>query len=137
MNGCATAPTLASSATTRRTCATGRGRAQASTFRPSSAFVRVLVANAGSSSLKLSLLGADDVTLASCELAAPDDGIDANELRAALDDGMRDADVVGPRIVHGGERFRAAVRIDSDVEAALHALAYLAPLHQAKSLAAL
>jgi acetate kinase len=99
--------------------------------------VRVLVANAGSSSLKLSLLDADDATLASCELAAPDDGIDPNELGAALDDGMREADVVGHRIVHGGERFRAAVRIDSGVEAALAALAYLAPLHQAKSLAAL
>jgi len=99
--------------------------------------VRVLVANAGSSSLKLSLLGDDDQTLGSCELAAPDDGIDAEELRAALDDGLGEADVVGHRIVHGGERFRSAVRIDAGVKAALQALGYLAPLHQAKSLAAL
>jgi len=99
--------------------------------------VRVLVANAGSSSLKLSLLGENDETLASRELAAPDDGIDVDDLRAALGGGLGEADVVGHRIVHGGERFRAAVRIDAGVKAALGALAYLAPLHQAKSLAAL
>jgi acetate kinase len=99
--------------------------------------MRVLVANAGSSSLKLSLLDADDRVLASRELVAPGDRVDGAQLRAALDDGLGDADVVGHRIVHGGERFREAVRIDAEVEAALRALAYLAPLHQAKSLRAL
>jgi len=99
--------------------------------------VRVLVANAGSSSLKLSLLDGDDGTLAAVELAAPGDTIDASELRAALDGGLRDADVVGHRIVHGGQLFRAAVRVDEQVEAALAGLADLAPLHQPKSLAAL
>ncbi len=99
--------------------------------------MRVLVANAGSSSLKLSLLDGDDATVASRELDAPGARIDAGELRDALDGGLGDADVVGHRIVHGGERFRAAVRIDGEVEAALRALSYLAPLHQAKSLAAL
>jgi acetate kinase len=44
---------------------------------------------------------------------------------------------VGHRIVHGGERFRAAVRIEGDVEPRLRALTELAPLHQPKSLAAL
>jgi len=39
--------------------------------------------------------------------------------------------------VHGGERFRSAVRIDADVEQALRELTDLAPLHQSKSLAAL
>jgi acetate kinase len=99
--------------------------------------VRVLVANAGSSSLKLSLLDEDDRTLAARELEAPGEGVDADELSAALDGGLADADVVGHRIVHGGERYRAAVRIDPGVEAELRALADLAPLHQAKSLAAL
>lgn len=99
--------------------------------------MRVLVANAGSSSLKLSLLDEDDRTLAARELEAPGEGVDADELRAALDGGLADADVVGHRIVHGGERYRAAVRIDPGVEAELRALADLAPLHQAKSLAAL
>jgi acetate kinase len=38
--------------------------------------VRVLVVNAGSSSLKLALLGDDDETVASSELAAPQAQID-------------------------------------------------------------
>jgi acetate kinase len=99
--------------------------------------VRVLVANAGSSSLKLSLLGDDDSTLARRELAAPRATVDAGELVAALEEGLGGADAVGHRIVHGGERFREAIRIDSGVEASLRELADLAPLHQAKSLAAL
>jgi acetate kinase len=97
----------------------------------------VLVANAGSSSLKLTLLDGEDDIVAARELAAPRGGIDAGELSSALDDGLRDADAVGHRIVHGGERFRDAVVIDDEVEAALRELADLAPLHQAKSLAAL
>lgn len=98
---------------------------------------RVLVVNAGSSSLKLALLGAQDETLGERELAAPRATVDADELREALEGGLGDADVVGHRIVHGGERFREAVLIDPDVEAALRELADLAPLHQPKSLAAL
>jgi acetate kinase len=44
---------------------------------------------------------------------------------------------VGHRIVHGGERFAEAVRIEGDVEPQLRELTELAPLHQPKSLAAL
>ena len=44
---------------------------------------------------------------------------------------------MGHRIVHGGERFHEAVRIDAEVEAAVRELADLAPLHQPKSLAAM
>jgi len=44
---------------------------------------------------------------------------------------------VGHRIVHGGEHFREAVRIEGDVERRLRELTKLAPLHQPKSLAAL
>ena len=99
--------------------------------------MRVLAVNAGSSSLKLSLVDADDSTLAERELDAPDGEIDPEELRSALDGGLSDANVVGHRIVHGGERFRDPVLIHGDVEAALRALVDLAPLHQPKSLAAL
>ena len=42
---------------------------------------------------------------------------------------------VGHRVVHGGRRFSAPVRIDADVIAALDALTPLAPLHQPGSLA--
>jgi acetate kinase len=95
------------------------------------AVLKVLVVNAGSSSLKLRLLGPDDDLLGSQDL-----GADA----AGLDDALADLgrpDAVGHRIVHGGERFREPVVIDDDVEAALRELTALAPLHQPKSLAAL
>jgi acetate kinase len=99
--------------------------------------LRVLVVNAGSSSIKLALLGDHDQTLAERELAAPSARVDERELRAALDCGLGDAGAVGHRIVHGGERFRAPVLIDAEVEGALRDLVELAPLHQPKSLAAL
>jgi acetate kinase len=99
--------------------------------------VRVLVVNAGSSSLKLALLDSDDSTLAAQELDAPRARVDPEELREALSSGLGEADAVGHRIVHGGERFREAVVVDVGVEAQLRALVDLAPLHQPKSLAAL
>ena len=99
--------------------------------------MRVLVVNAGSSSVKLALLDDDDRTLAEGELAAPRAAVDATQLRDALDSGLGDADVVGHRIVHGGERFRDAVLIDAEVERGLRELVELAPLHQPKSLATL
>jgi acetate kinase len=99
--------------------------------------VRVLVVNAGSSTLKLTLLDGDDAVLGQRELAAPRAAIDSAELRTVLDDGLGDADAVGHRIVHGGERYRDAILIDAGVESALCDLTELAPLHQPKSLAAL
>ncbi|MHB1570729.1 MAG: acetate/propionate family kinase [Solirubrobacteraceae bacterium] len=99
--------------------------------------MRVLVVNAGSSSLKLTLLSGEDRILAERELRAPRAEIDAGELRAALDEGLGEADAVGHRIVHGGERFTEAVVIEGDVEPQLRELVALAPLHQPKSIAAL
>jgi acetate kinase len=99
--------------------------------------LRVLVVNAGSSSLKLSLLGAGETPVKADELAAPRAQIDPDELQAALDRGLGDADAVGHRIVHGGSRFRQAVLVDDAVRKALGDLVDLAPLHQPKSLAAL
>jgi acetate kinase len=98
--------------------------------------VRVLVVNAGSSTVKLALLGPDDETLGERELAAPDARLDSEQLRAALGEGLGDADAVGHRVVHGGDRFRAPVLIDEVVESALHGLVDLAPLHLPGSLAA-
>ena len=43
--------------------------------------------------------------------------IDAAGLRAALAEGLGEADAVGHRIVHGGERFHEAVLIDAGVAA--------------------
>jgi acetate kinase len=97
----------------------------------------ILTVNAGSSSLKLGLVGDDDRLLADCELAAPAAQVDPVALRQALTERFTGADAVAHRIVHGGERFRAATLIDEDVRRALAALTDLAPLHQPKSLAAL
>ncbi len=58
-------------------------------------------------------------------------------LHAALHGELGNADALGHRIVHGGEHFNKAVRIEADVRAALEELVDLAPLHQPKSLAAL
>ena len=99
--------------------------------------MRVLVLNAGSSSLKLTLLDDRDRTLAAHELATPGARVDAGLLREELRSLPARAHAVGHRIVHGGERFRAAVRIDAGVRTAMGELADLAPLHQPKSLAAL
>ena len=99
--------------------------------------MRVLVVNAGSSSVKLSLIGARDETLAAHELDAPQATVDPEELRTALAGPLGEADAVGHRIVHGGEQFSEAVVVDAEVEAVLRKLVELAPLHQPKSLAAL
>jgi acetate kinase len=99
--------------------------------------VRVLVANAGSSSLKLSLVDEDDTGLWTRELDAPRASVEREAVRAALADLPAAPEVAAHRIVHGGERFRQAVVIDEGVEAALEELTELAPLHQPKSLAAL
>ena len=62
---------------------------------------------------------------------APDDG---EALEAALAE-LPAPDAVGHRVVHGGARFREAVRVDDDVVAALGELTDLAPLHQPAALA--
>lgn len=99
--------------------------------------MRVLVVNAGSSSVKLTLLDEHDATIEARELAAPGAVVDPRELLAALRSPLGEADAIGHRIVHGGALFARAVEIDASVEAQLRELVDLAPLHQPKSLAAL
>jgi acetate kinase len=98
--------------------------------------VRVLVVNAGSSSIKLRVLGEDDALLGERDLEAPRSVVDRDELARALRE-LPQADAAGHRVVHGGQRFREAVRVDDEVLRALHDLTDLAPLHQPKSLAGL
>ena len=89
--------------------------------------MRVLVVNAGSSSLKLRVLGPDDELLGSSEHA---------DAATALER-LPEADAVGHRIVHGGDRHVGPERITDALIASLRELADLAPLHQPKSLDAL
>ncbi len=67
--------------------------------------MRVLVVNAGSSSLKLRLLDPDDAVAAEADLDAPRSQVDEDALQAWIA-GAGTVDAVGHRIVHGGERFR-------------------------------
>jgi acetate kinase len=98
--------------------------------------VRVLVVNAGSSSLKLRLLDDHDTIEYSADLPAGPHGFDTSRLADELQ-GWGEPDVVGHRIVHGGTSFTGPVRIDDAVREQLQDLTDLAPLHQPKSLAAL
>ena len=137
--------------TVARTCTTdirvfGPSECGVSTDRADSAWplrrirserpMRVLTVNAGSSSLKLRLLGDDDALLGDTELSASGGRADSARLREALD-ALRGADAIAHRVVHGGTRFTAAVRLDSDVIEALRELTPLAPLHQPAALDAI
>ena len=97
---------------------------------------RILVVNAGSSSLKLRVLDAADAVVATADLPAPRETADAGAIAEAVA-GFGKIGAVGHRIVHGGTRYSGPVRLDAAVEANLRALTDLAPLHQPKSLAAL
>ena len=97
---------------------------------------RVLVVNAGSSSLKLRVLDSGDTVVASADLGAVRNAGDSAQVADAVA-GFGAIHAIGHRIVHGGTAFRGPVRIDPGVVARITALTDLAPLHQPKSLAAL
>ena len=84
------------------------------------ALTDVLVVNAGSTSLKLSVVDAEERSRPVSALS------DAPPVAA-----------VAHRIVHGGERFRSATVVDDEVVTALHELVELAPLHMTPALDAL
>ncbi|HEY5013218.1 MAG TPA: acetate/propionate family kinase [Acidimicrobiia bacterium] len=96
--------------------------------------MRVLVVNAGSSSLKVRVLGAGDEVEAEHDVDRWDPVGETEELAAVLGS-MPACEAVGHRIVHGGNRFREAVRVDGAVEHELLSLATLAPLHQPRAVA--
>ncbi len=127
--------------------------------------MRVLVLNAGSSSLKFALYQASgdtptvrvrgavsDIGRAPRFSARSSDGTAWPEKALAADSGQDAAldwlldhlaqagdgfDAVGHRVVHGGLRFSAPVRVDAQVLAELEQLVPLAPLHQPHNLAAI
>ena len=101
--------------------------------------MRVLVLNAGSSSLKGSVLESSDLrTLARAEISLGADATrgpkrreSVNSVLSKLKEGVPidSVEAVGHRVVHGGTRFRSAVRIDAEVLKAIDALKEFAPLH--------
>ncbi|HET9521155.1 MAG TPA: acetate/propionate family kinase [Candidatus Limnocylindrales bacterium] len=96
---------------------------------------RILVVNAGSSSLKLRVLDRDDAVVGAADLPAPRGSTDAAAVAGAIGE-LGAVDGVGHRIVHGGTQFSHPVILDDEVAAKVRALTDLAPLHQPKSLAA-
>jgi acetate kinase len=80
------------------------------------AVLKVLVVNAGSTSLKLSLVSEDE---------------SAQAIESFEEVGTEALTAVAHRVVHGGARFRDPAVIDSSVEAEIVALEALAPLHNA------
>ena len=97
--------------------------------------MRVLVVNAGSSSLKLSVVDGER-RVGEEHLPAERAVVDPGAIAQAVAR-LGPVDAVGHRIVHGGARYRRAVSVDAEVVRGLAELSALAPLHQAKSLAAL
>jgi acetate kinase len=97
--------------------------------------LRVLVVNAGSSSLKIGLVD-DDSEIAELEFKATGGRFDDAELESAVR-GMEGVEAVGHRVVHGGARYPAAVRITPEVVDYLVSITDLAPLHLPASLAAI
>jgi acetate kinase len=96
--------------------------------------VRVLVLNAGSSSLKVSLVDGDDVVLVDREFEVAEGRLDEGQLANAVR-GMEGVEAIGHRIVHGGPRYRTSVRIDGEVIRYLVTITDLAPLHLPSALA--
>jgi acetate kinase len=95
----------------------------------------ILVLNAGSSSLKASLIDRDDRTLAAS--ATPWAG-DGRDVAAAFDRVLSAAGIepsavsaVGHRVVHGGAIFTGPVRVTDAMVGRLAELRPLAPLHNA------
>jgi acetate kinase len=85
------------------------------------ALSRILVVNAGSTSLKLSVV----------------EGNGQSESVPSLEAAPKAVGAVGHRVVHGGARFRDPVSIDDEVRDAIHALSALAPLHNVPALKAI
>jgi acetate kinase len=95
--------------------------------------MNVLVANTGSSSLKLRLIDDAGAVRIAADLPAPGDPLDEAPIHGFLQS-ANDVQAVGHRIVHGGPNFRDATIVDEHSIEQLEALADLAPLHNGPAL---
>lgn len=94
---------------------------------------RVLVVNAGSSSLKLALHDGPS-TVAESTVERWEGAGDVEPISQFLD-GCGPVDAVGHRVVHGGPRYAAPVVVDDEVVEYLASIVDLAPLHQPRAVA--
>ena len=100
--------------------------------------MRILVLNAGSLNLKASLIEPPNRAPAfERTIDWIDHGRDAADaaIREVLEVAGTAIDAVGHRVVHGGERFTDATRLDDEVVAAIESLTDLAPVHNPLALA--
>lgn len=81
--------------------------------------MNVLVVNAGSSSLKLRVLGPADEVLDRHDVERWDGRGHFGDLLGDLLDGSPEVHAVGHRVVHGGSRFTGPTLIDEGVRAGL------------------
>jgi acetate kinase len=110
------------------------------------ALLNVLVLNVGSSSIKGSIVDSGDLAaIAQDEVSLGTDATRAKGLvrtvgslltKLGIGPGKR-VEAVGHRVVHGGMRFRSAVRVDERVLKGIEALAEFAPLHNPVAAAAI
>ncbi len=111
--------------------------------------MRVLILNVGSSSLKGSIVDSVELAaIAKAEVSLGTDATRAKELQRTVESLLKKLGVaapsltlprergrgfaveaVGHRVVHGGTKFRQAVRVDDQVLKGIEALAEFAPLH--------
>ncbi|TNE87458.1 MAG: acetate/propionate family kinase [Deltaproteobacteria bacterium] len=102
--------------------------------------MRILVLNAGSSSLKGAVVDTETGRrLASGKVERIADGGHAAALATLVDelDDVGGIEAIGHRVVHGGTQFSEATPLTDDVIAAVDALTPLAPLHLPANLAAI
>jgi acetate kinase len=97
--------------------------------------VRILVANAGSTSLKLRVVEDDDRVTETADLEPPGRSL-RDELQRFVNF-VGPLDAIGHRVVHGGTQFTDPVVIDSSVRVELEAMSDLAPLHNPPALTAI
>jgi acetate kinase len=98
----------------------------------------VLVVNAGSSSLKLSVVGPGGVVTERRDIDRWDGTADEPEVRNKLGElaaAPQPPAAIGHRVVHGGSLFTTATPITDAVRAGIASLTPLAPLHQPRALA--
>lgn len=96
--------------------------------------MRILVLNAGSSSLKLELLDGDR-TVAKRLVERWAGPSDLSGLESFLDGLDVAPEAVGHRVAHGGPRFRESVEVDAEVLDYLDSISDLAPLHNPPAVA--
>ena len=105
--------------------------------------MKILVLNAGSSSLKFNLFeGSPESIESNSEKVLAKGEV---ERVASMTDALKNVfqkidsatvDAVGHRVVHGGDRFHESLIIDAEVEKEIEALSMLAPLHNPHNLEA-